>query len=238
MKRRRNLIVIAAVAAGIAGAVAVWVQMRDGRLDVLVAGDGPEVAVLEITEPLAPEPLPPGWRHRTFWTRSAAEFSLAVKDKVPALRVATDDSASMLVRDVDVDLALFPILAWRWLVELPIDSDIDERTREGDDHPARFFLRFLGADDTPRAMEIIWGNRHLGRGDIKMLGDFPHYVANGGRLNVGRWHDERVDLRTLFRRFWGDPAGARLTEIAVFCDSDETGTRSISYFADVRLKRE
>jgi hypothetical protein len=28
-----------------------------------------------------------------------------------------------------------------------------------------------------------------------------------------------------------------VTDIAVFCDSDDTGTSSVSYFADIRLYR-
>jgi len=33
------------------------------------------------------------------------------------------------------------------------------RTREGDDHPARLFLRFLIDRGEKHAMEEIWGNR-------------------------------------------------------------------------------
>jgi hypothetical protein len=36
---------------------------------------------------------------------------------------------------------------------LPIRSPLDERTREGDDHPARLFLRFLTDRGKKRAME-------------------------------------------------------------------------------------
>jgi hypothetical protein len=43
------------------------------------------------------------------------------------------DSASKLVRAVDIDLAAYPILVWRWFIELPVRSPLDERTREGDD---------------------------------------------------------------------------------------------------------
>src|SRR5438105_1049028 len=68
-------------------------------------------------------------------------MAFAVKDGVPSMRFETHDSASMLFRQVDVDLAANPMLAWRWLIELPIRSPLDERTREGDDHPARLFLR-------------------------------------------------------------------------------------------------
>jgi hypothetical protein len=59
---------------------------------------------------------------------------------------------------------------------------------------------------------------------------FPHYTARGGQANVGRWHDERVDLRALYRKQWGDPAGARLVEVALFCDTDQTGASSVAYF--------
>jgi hypothetical protein len=35
----------------------------------------------------------------------------------------------MLFRHVDIDLAAYPMLAWRWYIELPIRSPLDERTR-------------------------------------------------------------------------------------------------------------
>jgi hypothetical protein len=49
------------------------------------------------------------------------------------------DSASTPFRAVDVDLAAYPMLAWRWYIELPINSPLDERTREGAPGAAVFF---------------------------------------------------------------------------------------------------
>src|SRR5260370_19504986 len=86
-------------------------------------------------------------------------MAFAVKDGVPSMRFETHDSASMLFRHVDIDLAAYPMLAWRWYIELPIRSPLDERTREGDDHPARLFLRFATDRGEKRAMEVVWGNR-------------------------------------------------------------------------------
>ena len=106
-------------------------------------------------------------------------MSFAVKDGVPSMRFETRDSASMLFRAVDIDLTAYPMLAWSWYVELPIRSPLDERTREGDDHPARLFLRFLTDQGQKRAMEVIWGNR-LKPGDYKYIGGFPHFVADAG----------------------------------------------------------
>ena len=115
------------------------------------------------------------------------------RDRVPSMRFETRDSASMLFRQVDIDLAAYPMLAWRWFIELQINSPLDECTREGDDHPARLFLRFITDPGEKRAMEVIWGNR-LKPGDYKYIGGFPHFVADAGDDRVGRWLDERIDL--------------------------------------------
>jgi hypothetical protein len=235
--RRRRYWFAALAVLAIAGAAAYVVTRPPERVNVLAADGSATIQVMDFAAPMALDPLPEGWWHRKFWTRRAASFSLVRKDGVAALRVATEDSASMLVRFVDIDLAAYPLLSWRWLVEKPIDSTVDERTRAGDDHPARLFIAFRNAAGRRRALEIIWGNRLLHRGDTKIIGGFPHYVANGGNENVGRWHDEHVDLLALFQRFWPDDRPGRVTDIAVFCDSDETDTSSISYFADVRLGR-
>lgn len=229
------MIVVAMVV--VAGAIAYVATRPPERRNVLMADGAATVTVMDFATPIALEPPPAGWWHRTFWTRRAAQFSQTTKEGVAALKIATDNSASMLVRFVDIELAAYPVLNWRWLVEKPIDSAVDERLDEGDDHPARLFIAFVNADGNRRALEIIWGNRLLKRGDVKYRGSFPHYVANGGNENVGTWHDERIDLLALFKRFWPDDRPGRVTDIAVFCDSDETGTSSVSYFARIHLDR-
>ncbi len=159
-----------------------------------------------------------------------------VKGGVPSMRFETHDRASMLFRHVDIDLAAYPMLAWRWYIELPIRSPLDERTREGDDHPARLFLRFGTDHGEKRAMEVIWGNRLI-PGEYKYIGGFPHFVADAGEERVGRWLDEKIDLARVYGEIWKDAAPAHLVDIAVFCDSDDTHTASISYFDYVRLER-
>jgi len=192
---------------------------------------------MDFSQPIPLDPLPAGWHHRTFLTRAAGDLSFAAKNGVPALRFATDDSASMLVRFTDIPVDSHPILAWRWLVERPIDSEIDERTRDGDDHPARLFLRFETAAGERRAMEIVWGNEHLRRGDFKYLDGFPHYAARGAEAEIGRWYSEKLDLRPLVEKFWPRLGELHLTEVALFCDSDETDSASVAYFAELRMHR-
>ena len=132
-----------------------------GRRDVLKPDGGPVVTVMDFGRSFPLGPLPSGWQHRKFWTRSPMTMTPAVKDGVPSMRFETHGSASMLFRHVDIDLAAYPMLAWRWYIELPIRSPLDERTREGDDHPARLFLRFATDRGEKRAMKVIWGPRRV-----------------------------------------------------------------------------
>jgi len=209
---------------------------RTQRLNVLMPSGARELVVMDFAAPFPLDPPPAGWYHRRFWTRPPMQMSFAEKDGVPALRLATRASASMLFRHVDVDVAEYPTLTWRWYIEQPIVSDIDEHTREGDDHPARLFLAFTTNAGESRRMEIIWGNK-LRAGDYKFIGGFPHYAADGGDDRIGSWRRETVDLRTVTRRIWPDGAPARLVDIALFCDSDETRSTSVAYVADVTLIR-
>jgi hypothetical protein len=176
-----------------------------GRDEVLKPDGGPVVTVMDFSRSFSLDPLPPGWRPRKFWTRAPMTMSFAVKDGVPSMRFETHDSASMLFRAVDIDLAAYPILAWRWYIELPIRSPLYERRREGDDHPARLFLRFLTDRSEKRAMEVIWGNR-LKPSDYEYIGGFPHFVADAGDDRVGRWLDERIDLGRVYATIWEDAA--------------------------------
>jgi hypothetical protein len=237
MKRRGAVFALIALAA--VSAACTGVQ----RLNVLVPDGSPSLVVMDFRKPLAIESLPDGWHHRTFFRTDPMQISFVSKAGRPSIRLATHNGGSMLYRFTDLPLDQYPMLGWDWFVEQPIASDIDETTREGDDHPARLYLKFRSANGETHAMEIIWGNRRLRLGDWKYLrsfwggGSFPHFVARGGDENAGRWHDERVDLRTLFRKNWGDPRGATLQEVALFCDTDATGAQSVAYFSSVRVER-
>ena len=80
-------------AAGLIG----W-QFLGGCGEVLKPDGGPVVTVMDFGKSFPLDPLPSGWRHRKFWTRSPMTMASAVKDGVPSLRFETRDSASILFR--------------------------------------------------------------------------------------------------------------------------------------------
>ena len=132
----RGLIAAAILLAVAAGALFGSRWWFDRPVNPLTADGASELAVMDFAQPVALDPPARGWRHRTFLTRPAMTISQTEKDGRQALKCETEGSGSIFGRFTDIDLTAYPGLAWSWLVEKPVDSPLDERTVEGDDHPA------------------------------------------------------------------------------------------------------
>lgn len=189
---------------------------------------------IHLLEGLDTTALPDGWLHQTFFRIAPTEYRMTAEDGKQVLRCTTNNSASILVRDTKIAIAELPILSWRWKVIQPIESDIDEATEDGDDHPVRLYLRFSNEEGELRGTEIIWSNIKYAPGDYKIIGSFYHYVANGLNENTQQWHTQTVDLNQLYRDI-GGTGKATLEILGFFCDSDNTGTKSDGLFSDVTL---
>ena len=99
MPWRARYLLIGGVALATAAGVVGW-HFFDGRGEILKPDGGPVVTVMDFVRSLPLDPLPSGWQHRKFWTRSPMSMAFAVKDWLPSMRFETHDSASMLVRYV------------------------------------------------------------------------------------------------------------------------------------------
>lgn len=214
------------------------------RDNVLSPQAGKSTALMAFNWPLNLQNLPPGWSHATFKRHDPMEISFVRRDGREAARLATEDTASMLFRQVDVPIDDFPWLSWEWMVEKGIEVDYDETTAAGDDHAARIYLTFKDAEGERKSAQLVWGGPQLLPGDWKhlsylkgLIGPYSHYVVNGGRKNVGRWHQEQVDLPYIYRQAAGRGMreGVRLVEIALFADTDETGASSVAYIGPIKV---
>jgi hypothetical protein len=126
-----------------------------GRGEVLKPDGGPVVTVMDFSRSFPLDPLPSGWRHRKFWTKSPMTIYFAVKDGMPSMRFETHDSVDAVsLRQCRSRRLSNARLA---LVHRVADQRPARRTDAGgDDHPARLFLRFLTDRGEKRAMEVIW----------------------------------------------------------------------------------
>lgn len=216
------------------GFVALVTSQRSEPEAILTAPPGAETVTLLPFEELGTlDPLPPGWSHRTFWLTRPTDYALTAQGGRPALACTTVGSGSILTRATAIPIDAFPTLRWAWFVEEGLPPSTDEATRAGDDHPVRLFLRFAGAAGRVGETEIVWSNGAFRPGQYKVIGNFPHLVADGGARREGAWQDQAADLTELHARATGGGPGGILTAIGVFCDSDDTGGTSRAFTGPV-----
>ena len=228
---KRLIILSAIIVSGLAWGYSIF------RTDVfktgtpLRASGGP---VEMIAADFSTDELPDGWVHRTFLGTKPTDYKLIEDDGRRTLSCTTENSGSILARETSIQLSELPILSWDWKITQPIESTINEDTEDGDDHPARFYLRFENESGEKKSAEIIWSNRKYAPGDYKIIGDFHHLIANGLNSNIGEWHSQKVDLRELYAKIGGTGEPV-LTVLGFFCDSDNTGTESAALFSDITM---
>lgn len=182
-------------------------------------------------------------------------FEVVALEGQSALRVDSDHGYGHLVHELPVTAA--GTLAWRWRVESPVHG-ADLHHRSGDDAALKVCAVFdLPRERVPflerqllRAMEArtgtamvnamlcyVWDDT-LAAGTV-LYNAFTHrirYVAAGGPLH--QWRAERHDLAADFVRAFGNESVVvpPLLAVAVGADTDNTGSHSVAFVADLRLQ--
>ena len=240
MKRRRFL---AAVASGLLPAALRAAQpVHTMRFSALTPGAA----------------LPPEYRPYAFeGQEKRTQYELVADEGRTVLRARADASAAGIIRDLKVDPATHPVLAWRWKVtRLPEKADL--RTKAGDDHAARLYVTFdlrlsalpfgervgvtlariIYGDDVPSAaLCYVWAsnaavgtiapNAYTGR--VQMV------VVESGAAHLGSWRDYERDVAADYRRAFG-AAPPGVSGVVVSTDTDNTGERAEAYYGDIAFR--
>ena len=100
-----------------------------------------------------------GWREQHFRATDPTQYRLLEDGGEVVLQADSCKQASGLVYEIDVDLASYPILVWRWKVDDIIPAG-NALTKEGDDYPARAWyadIRLVAADkDADPSLYCPW----------------------------------------------------------------------------------
>ncbi len=176
-----------------------------------------------------------GWQEKSFEGRT--RYELQTSDDRRALYAVSSGSASGLYREISVDLERTPYLHWSWRVENLLLGN-DERAKTGDDYPARVYVIFSGGLYfwRTRAINYVWSsNQDAGS-------EWPNaFTANArmiavraGAADVGKWVNERRDIRADYRRLFNEEPG-KIAAIAIMTDTDNTGQTVKAWYGDIWL---
>ena len=173
------------------------------------------------------------WEERSF--KGNTEYELVDAGEIPVLRGHTQGQASVLYREIDIDLTKTPIINWSWKID-HIYNNIEEHTKEGDDFPARLYVvvktGFLPWETL--AINYVWSsNTPVGRNWHNPFTDEAVMIAvQSGDEHAGKWsvHSRNVieDFKTLF--------GLDATEIngyAVMVDGDNSNQDGTAWFGEI-----
>ncbi|CAH1198627.1 conserved exported hypothetical protein [Candidatus Nitrotoga sp. BS] len=187
---------------------------------------------------------------------SPTRYRVTRWDDILAIEATAEQSMALLARPVEVDLNRTPVLCWRWRVDAPLVK-ADMATKEGDDYAARVYVSFampasalsfmtrvklklarsIYGDAVPdAAINYVWDNRYpVGTRKPNAYTDRTRMiVAESGTANAGKWvvarHDVQKDMITEF-----GTEQARLIQLSVASDTDNTGERAHAGFADFQF---
>lgn len=112
----------------------------------------------------------------------------------------------------------------------------DERTRAGDDYPARVYVVFSGgvAFWRTRAINYVWSNKqpvdcnwlNAFTGNARMI------AVQSGSGHVGEWLEEHRDVRADYRDLFVAEPGNVDAE-AIMTDTDNIGTVASAWYGDI-----
>lgn len=175
-----------------------------------------------------------GWRERAFVGRT--DYRIVSDAGMRVLMARSQASASGLFFKQPVDLAETPYLHWRWKVDGLIPGDHDERTKAGDDYPARVYVVLSGGLFfwRTRAINYVWASGEPAGSNWPnaFTGNARMVAVESGPARVGQWVGEVRDLREDFRRQFGE-VPARIDAVAIMTDSDNTGTAATAWYGDI-----
>jgi len=173
------------------------------------------------------------WKERSF--AGNTKYRLVEEDGVNVLRADTQSSASILYREREIDLRRFPILEWSWKVA-QVYSMIDERSKAGDDFPARVYVvaRTGWLPWETLAINYVWASEAMV--DERWPNPFTEkammIAANTGAGGVGQWVRHRRDVRADFKAAFGKQVD-RISGYAVMVDGDNSNQDATAWFGDL-----
>jgi len=178
------------------------------------------------------------WRERSFAGNTT--YTIDTTENGETIKGETNGQASVLYRQTTVDLNQASQVSWEWKID-HVYHGADEKTRAGDDFPARFYvvvqtgalpwqtktINYVWASNEPE--KTHWLNPYTE--DALML------VLNSGDSDAGQWIAHQRDVVADFKRYWKLDV-TELSGYAFMVDGDNTGSQGVAWFRDLQFSQQ
>ena len=183
--------------------------------------------------------IPPGWEGQTWGKASGFSLSVMVDDGQRVLHLESRNDRATITRDLrgSVSLARTPILRWGWTV-LVMPTGGAARRRETADQAAQVYVTWPRPPALLRSRIIgyAWDTSAPAGSTFRSekTGTVTYIILRSGSGELGRWLEERRDVRADYRAIFGeeppDPGAVTLS-----IDSNDTHSRAESLIGPIRF---
>lgn len=178
-----------------------------------------------------------GWNTKVFKGETA--YTPGRIDGRGGLHAEARASASGRYRELHVDLAQTPVIAWDWRVEALPENGPDERSKAGDDFAARVYVVISGglAFWKTRTLVYVWSAREPvgARWDNPFTANAKMLVVRSGPHDLHRWISEHHDLAADLRSAFGETIPA-IDAVAIMTDTDNSGRSASAWYGDIEFR--
>ncbi len=173
------------------------------------------------------------WQTKAF--QGETRYTFDEKSGRRALFADSRGTASGLYREIRVDLSRTPWLHWSWRVDRVLNG-VDERTRAGDDYPARVYVVVSGgaAFWKTRSLVYVWSsNQPVGAiWNSAFTSNARVMALRSGTRDAGQWVSEKRDIRADFRQLFGEDI-EQIDAVALMTDTDNSGQSATAWYGDL-----
>ena len=163
------------------------------------------------------------------------KYTIGSNENGKYIRAESNNSASGLGKEININLNETPFLNITWKVEKDL-SGINEESKKGHDYAARVFVvKKTGA--TPlsnRAMNYVFSSNN----DINTYHRSPFtkksidYVLSTTKDNLDEWVTVKVNVREHFKKFHKLELN-NINGVAIMSDTDNSKLNSIAYYQNI-----
>ena len=180
-----------------------------------------------------------GWEEKSFVGNTQYRL-VETKQGKKVLHASTQKSASGLFKTIKVDLTRTPWLHWSWRVD-KVFSGNDERSKAGDDYPARLYVVVDGGMFfwRTRAVNYVWSSHQPvgSQWPNAFTGNAMMVAVRSGQAKTGQWVQERRNVRNDLKKLFGEDI-THIDAVAVMTDSDNTQQGASASYGDIYFASE
>lgn len=178
------------------------------------------------------------WKRHSF--HGETSYNTVTRDGHQVILAESSGSASVLFRELRVDLEKTPWLNWSWRVNNTIPG-LDERTKSGDDYPARIYIVTEEGlfPWQSKAVNYVWaGTLPQETRWLSAFTDSSLMIAvRSGDAEVDSWVQEKRNVKTDFQHFLGRPV-RYIDVVALMSDTDNSGANVSAEYGDIFFSSE